>query len=59
MSNPLDPCRTCFWSAELTRADARIWCSHAVHHGWHTEQACKGAGYRADNRPASSQRVRG
>jgi hypothetical protein len=50
MSDPLVLCRSCFWSAEITRSDARIWCSHAVHHGWHTEQACKGAGYRTDTR---------
>lgn len=53
--DPLAPCRTCFWSAELTRREASIWCSHAVHHGWLTTgPSCGGATYRVDDRPPSA-----
>jgi hypothetical protein len=42
-------CRTCFWAAEITRNTERVWCAHAVHHGWMTEKAaCGGKGYKAD-----------
>jgi hypothetical protein len=54
--DPLAACRGCFWSAELTRSDARIWCAHATYHGWHTDQACRGDGYRKETRPPSSPR---
>jgi hypothetical protein len=46
------PCRLCFWSADLTRKDERVWCSHAVHHGWMTDKAaCDGKAFQTDLRP--------
>ncbi len=56
MTDPLAPCRTCFWSAEITRKDVPVWCSHEVHHGWHRAPACEGKAYRIDTRPPSVPR---
>jgi hypothetical protein len=57
MSDPLDPCRSCFWSAELTRATERIWCSHRIHHGWAVgAPRCAGKAWRTDaGRSAASK----
>ncbi len=41
-------CRTCFWSALVTRQSRRVWCAHKVYHGWHVNTACKGEGYKRD-----------
>lgn len=40
------PCRRCFWAAEITRSEDRVWCAHATAHGWQRERpACAGAAY--------------
>lgn len=40
------PCRSCFWSAELTREAERVWCAHAGWAGWYGERAgCGGVSF--------------
>jgi hypothetical protein len=43
-------CRLCWWAADLTRKQGRVWCSHAVHHGWYTNApGCGGKAFRQDD----------
>ena len=67
MNDPLAICRTCFWSAHITRTvrwyrpknhglSSKIWCSHATHFGWHTVPSCEGKAYKVDTRPDSEER---
>ena len=44
------PCRLCWWAADITRGQERVWCSHAVHHGWMTDKAkCDTAAFKPDD----------
>lgn len=50
MNDPLWHCRRCFWAAEITRADARVWCAHKVHHGWmKLAPKCRGEAFRPES----------
>jgi len=43
-------CRLCWWAAGITQKQERVWCSHAVHHGWYTEApGCGGTAFRQDD----------
>jgi hypothetical protein len=43
-------CRVCWHAAEVTRTEARVWCAHAVHHGWQTDRpGCDRAGFKPDD----------
>lgn len=54
--NGIGACRHCFWSADLTRTEDRVWCSHSVWHGWMTEApSCRGTAFRRETRPASRE----
>lgn len=41
-------CRTCWWSAPVTRGKRFVWCAHRVWHGWQCLPLCKGMGYVVD-----------
>ncbi len=43
-------CRLCWWSANITQKQERVWCSHSVHHGWYTDApGCGGKAFRQDD----------
>jgi hypothetical protein len=44
------PCRLCWHAADITRTQDRVWCAHAVHHGWQTDApACNRADFKPDD----------
>jgi hypothetical protein len=53
------PCRLCWWAADITRGQERVWCSHAMHHGWMTDKAgCDTAAFKPDdNRDRATNRA--
>ena len=48
---PTLPCLTCFWAAELTAGEPRVWCAHAGCHGWMTDRPACGGGAYVERRP--------
>lgn len=44
-------CRSCFWSAEVTRPQNKIWCAHRVVHGWVTDKPrCDGLAFKYEDK---------
>lgn len=44
-------CRSCFWSAEVTRQQNKIWCAHRVVYGWVTDKPrCEGLAFKYEDK---------